>query len=280
MKTYLQFLAIVSLIISCQVENTIEKTAISSDGLEIAYTQYGNGGDLILFVHGWSCDQTYWQKQIDHFKDDYTVVTIDLGGHGRSGMDRENATISSFGDDVIAVMQLLNFEKTYLVGHSMGSDVCLDAGTKWDKKNIELILVDRFNNTPSPFVGEPFEKFIEPFNSNFKEYTYNWVKNVMFIPESDSTLIEWIAKDMSEAPPSIAIPAMTDICINDYIPYIDTLVERGIPMTIYNSDYQKNNIKNLEKLGFDVIIMSNSGHFLMMEQPDEFNQTLMGLIQN
>jgi pimeloyl-ACP methyl ester carboxylesterase len=253
---------------------------MSSDGINIAYTEYGVGKDLIVFVHGWSCDQSYWMKQIDYFKKDYQVITIDLGGHGKSGFDRENSTISSFGDDVTSVMKLLDFNKAYLIGHSMGSDVVLDAASKWDGNNLELILVERFNDTPTPWTGDRFEQFFKPFTINFKDYTYNWVKEVMFIPQSDSLLIEWIANDMSDAPPSIALSAFRDLFSNDYMPIIKSLKEKGVAMTILNSDYQKSNVENLKEVGFDVVMISNTGHFIMMEQPDLFNSTLSNLIQS
>jgi pimeloyl-ACP methyl ester carboxylesterase len=276
----IQVVIIILIFISCTSKKEAEKFCMSSDGINIAYTEYGVGKDLIVFVHGWSCDQSYWMKQIDYFKKDYQVITIDLGGHGKSGFDRENSTISLFGDDVTSVMKLLDFNKAYLIGHSMGSDVVLDAASKWDGNNLELILVERFNDTPTPWTGDRFEQFFKPFTINFKDYTYNWVKEVMFIPQSDSLLIEWIANDMSDAPPSIALSAFGDLVSNDYMPIIKSLKEKGVAMTILNSDYQKSNVENLKEVGFDVVMISNTGHFIMMEQPDLFNSTLSNLIQS
>jgi len=267
-------------IFSCKNNDNSDLFCKSSDNLNICHSKYGEGKDLILFVHGWSCDKSYWKNQLDYFSKDFLVVTIDLGGHGKSGTDRNNWTISTFGNDVNAVLNQYDFNKAYLVGHSMGSDVILKAASKLDNNNIELILVDRFNDTPQPWVGESFEKFYNPFKENFKEYTYNWVKNVMFIPESDTQLIEWIAKDMSDADPNVALPALRDLFKNIYLPIIKDLGKRGIQMTILNSDYQENKIENLKNSGFKVVVNSNSGHFLMMEQSEMFNKTLENIIKN
>jgi pimeloyl-ACP methyl ester carboxylesterase len=280
LKKLFQVVFLMTLTISCQVKNESENFCKSSDGVKICYSQYGDGEELILFVHGYSCDKSYWSNQVEQLKNDYRIVTIDLGGHGKSGIDRDKWTISSFGDDVISVMKLFDFKRAYLVGHSMGSDVILDAASKWDTNNIELFLVDRFNDTPMPWTGDSFEKFYEPFTINFKEHTYDWVKNFMFIPESDSLLIERIAQDMSDAPPNIALPVFRDVFSNNYIPFINDLNDRGVVMTLINSDYQKNNIENLEKVGFEVVVMSNTGHFLMLEQPKLFNKKLEDLIKH
>jgi pimeloyl-ACP methyl ester carboxylesterase len=49
---------------------------------------YGHGEPALLLVHGWACDENYWHAQLDALKSRYTVVTIDLAGHGASGANR------------------------------------------------------------------------------------------------------------------------------------------------------------------------------------------------
>ena len=272
------FFAILTLTFSCQTKEGQEQFCKSPDGVEICYTEYGQGDNLVVFVHGWSCDKSYWREQIDFFKQDFHVVTIDLGGHGNSGMERTNWTMSAFGDDVNSVLKQFKFKKAYLVGHSMGSDVILEANSSWKENNIELFLVDRFNDTPTPFVGESFNQFFKPFSENFSAHSYQWIKNGMFIPESDSKLIEWIASDMSQANPDVALSALKNLFSNNYIPILEKLNQRNVPMTLINSDYQPLNIENLKKVGFEVITISECGHFVMMEQPINFNNKLKGLI--
>ena len=36
----------------------------SPDGIRIAYEVHGEGTPALVFVHGWSCDRTYWAAQI------------------------------------------------------------------------------------------------------------------------------------------------------------------------------------------------------------------------
>jgi pimeloyl-ACP methyl ester carboxylesterase len=50
-------------------------------GGHISYEVRG-GGRPLVFVHGWSCDRTYWREQMDEFAKRHRVVAIDLGGHG------------------------------------------------------------------------------------------------------------------------------------------------------------------------------------------------------
>ena len=82
-------------------------TAISADGLLIHYEVEGEGMPALVFIHGWSCDHSYWQKQMEYFAPRYTVAAIDLGGHGNSGLNRDAWTTPAFGEDVVAVVEKL-----------------------------------------------------------------------------------------------------------------------------------------------------------------------------
>ena len=55
----------------------------SPDGVRIAYDVTGEGEPTLVFVHGWCCDRSYWQPQVEYLSQQYRVVAIDLAGHGR-----------------------------------------------------------------------------------------------------------------------------------------------------------------------------------------------------
>ena len=39
----------------------------SIDGVPISYQAAGEGPVSVVFVHGWTCDRSYWREQLDHF---------------------------------------------------------------------------------------------------------------------------------------------------------------------------------------------------------------------
>lgn len=39
--------------------------ALSSDGIPVAFEVQGTGTPALVFVHGWSCDRSYWSQQSD-----------------------------------------------------------------------------------------------------------------------------------------------------------------------------------------------------------------------
>ena len=93
------------------------KNIESFDGTKISYILEGEGKPVLVFIHGWSCEKTYWEYQINEFSSTHTIVAIDLAGHGESQIKRENYTISSFGKDVAAVVKGNKLTNVILVGH-------------------------------------------------------------------------------------------------------------------------------------------------------------------
>jgi len=126
---------------SCMGEVTTGEV-LSGDGVPIRYAVRGTGGPALVFVHGWSCDRTYWDAQVRHFAPRHRVVAIDLPGHGESGTGREEWTVEAFGGDVAAVVQHLGLEEVVLIGHSVGGFVVLEAARRIPDKVVGVVGVE------------------------------------------------------------------------------------------------------------------------------------------
>ncbi len=244
----------------------------SSDGTEIVYTATGSAEPALVFVHGWSCDKSYWKTQVEKFSSEYKVVTIDLAGHGESGTERKDYSVQLFGSDVAAVVNDLKLSKVILIGHSMGGSVILEAAKLLDKKVIGLIGVDTYQSFTDDWSAEQKEKFLEPFTKDFKSTTVEFVKQ-MFPKGADSVLVKKVADDMSSAPPAVAISAMRNLFFYDSLP---TLSKLELPIISINCDMYplslEENRKHVKSFSFKH--MSGVGHFLALEKPDEFNKLL------
>jgi pimeloyl-ACP methyl ester carboxylesterase len=75
---------------------TTKGVAYSADGVSIHYRVAGHGRTALVFVHGWCGEQGHWDEQIAAFSPNYTVVTIDIAGHGASGTNRTEWTMEAF----------------------------------------------------------------------------------------------------------------------------------------------------------------------------------------
>lgn len=249
----------------------------STDNIPIAYETQGFGKPAIVFVHGWSCDKSYWKNQVDAFSQKYEVITLDLAGHGESGIERDDWTIESFGGDVSKVIEKLGVTDAILIGHSMGGDVVVAAAQRLPGRIKGLIWVDTYKELGKYRTVEQSESFIAPFRNAFKEKTNSFVRS-MFPPGANPSLVNKIANDMSSAPPDIAIGALRSAITYDRKVTV-ALDALDLPVIAINPDRPITDSVSMKKYGVQTIIMHDVGHFPMLEKPNEFNKMLAKAIE-
>ena len=291
MKPFTFLIALFSLIVlsNCkqmkqQTENSLTESVKSSDGVDISYQVHGDGSNALVFIHGWCCDKSYWKEQINYFKGDYKIVIIDLAGHGESGMGRTSYTIQMFANDVTAVINQLQLSKYILIGHSLGAYVVLEVAVQNSESTYAIFPIDGFGNVPEPKTEEELQaieienrnRFAEDFKSNVNDFVRG-----MFVPESDSVLINWVANDMSSNDPSVAMDAYANLMQYYHRDFSNSLKSViGIPIICIGAG-QKPQLEKFKKIHpeFNNLQMEKVGHFLMMEDPETFNALLNEQLQ-
>lgn len=254
---------------SQQSENSFVTT---NDGVSIAYDVHGKGSITLVFVHGWSGDKSYWREQIKTFSKNYKVVTIDLGGHGQSGLNRKNWTISSFGNDVASVVKRLKLKRIILIGHSMGGDVIVDAAHHLPDRVIGLIMVDTYKKLGVGREIEQIDAFVNEVGLDFRANVKAIVRS-LFLSDSDTTLVNFVAEDMASAPQNIALSSIKSSFLHSRQITHDLELLK-LPTIAINPDNEETNFESMKLHGVSVIIMKGAGHFIMMEDPKQFNEIL------
>lgn len=178
----------------------------------------------------------------------------------------------AFGDDVAAVVQKLGLRDVVLIGHSMGGDVVFEAALRLPGQVAGLVWVDTYTTLGEPRTPEESEEFLTSFRQDFVAATRNLVRR-MFAPDSDPDLVEWVATDMSAAPPDVALAAMEHAVTNDDA-ILAGLRELTAPLVAINPDNRPTDVDALRRHGVKPVLMPGVGHFLMMEDPDAFNRLL------
>jgi pimeloyl-ACP methyl ester carboxylesterase len=252
------------------------EVVVSPDGIPIAFDATGHGARTLVFVHGWSCDRTYWRHQVGPFADAYRVVAIDLAGHGQSGGGRVSWTMPAFGADVIAVIDALELRDVVLVGHSMGGDVIVEAALRLGDRVEGLVWVDTYSQLTEPSSEDEVEAFVAPFRTDFVESTRALVRQ-MFRPGTEQALVEWIVEDMASAPPDAAVDELRRAIGNDG-PVMRALPQLHVPFVAINPDYRPTGAASLRRYGIETVIATDVGHFLMLEDPRQFNRLLADIL--
>jgi pimeloyl-ACP methyl ester carboxylesterase len=249
--------------------------ATAPDGIRIAYEAHGSGAPgapALIFVHGWSCDRSYWNGQLAAFSPAYKVVAVDLAGHGESALGRRDWSMAAFGGDVAAVVTKLNLTRVILIGHSMGGDVIAEAARQLPGRVVGMIWVDVYKQLGPGRSPDSVQAFVSRMRPHFVDSTRALVRS-MFIPTSNPALVERIANDMSSAPPEVAIPSVESARnYSRQIPH--TLDDLKLPVIAINPDNAPTDVPSMQQHGVEVVIMSGVGHFLFLEDPERFNALL------
>lgn len=251
-------------------------TVLSSDGVSIRYDDVGAGETALVFVHGWSCDRSYWSEQVDYFARSHRVVNVDLAGHGDSGLGRADWTMQAFGEDISAVVNALDLRNIVLVGHSMGGKVVVEAAGQLGDRVIGVVGVDSFHNGGRKTPREQQEEVFEQLAEDQAGFIASFVART-FVEQSDPAIKEWVKADMAAAPYASAVGARKASGSYDAALAVASL---DVPFVLINSDFLPTDVAHIEanaKL-FHLLEMTGVGHFVMLEDPETFNALLSAVL--
>src|SRR5437762_2778648 len=176
------------------------------DGQRVHYENHGKGHEAMVFVHGWTCNLSFWSRQVPAFEGKIRVIAIDLPGHGMSDKPQINYTMDLFARAVDAVLRDAGVDRAVLVGHSMGTPVIREFYRKYPQKTLALVIVD---GPLRPFgARKMMEQFIAPLRGpGYKEAASKFIDN-MFGPNATAELRSEIKNSMLSTPQTVAISAM------------------------------------------------------------------------
>jgi pimeloyl-ACP methyl ester carboxylesterase len=184
-------------------------------GTTLAYEDRGAGKPAFVFVHGWTCNRTFFAPQAEHFVRQHRVVSIDLRGHGESDKPQGPYTRAQDADDIAYVIEHLSLGPVVAVGHSMGGTSVLQLAAAHPTSVAAIVMVD-----PAPFVRPPelraaTESMVAAIEAGNQEPRRQFIANHLFLPSSDRKLVEAVLAVMLATPSHVAASAMRgDLAFN------------------------------------------------------------------
>jgi pimeloyl-ACP methyl ester carboxylesterase len=244
--------------------------AASVDGVPIHSTVRGSGPKTIVFVHGWTCDESSWRDQLPFFEKNYRVITLDLPGHGKSGAPVSGPlTMELFAKSIEAVRVEAKAGKIVLVGHSMGTPVIREYARLYPANVAGLVPVDGvLHLSGSPNAPKP-DRMKGPEGLKNREAMIRG----MFGKSATPAIQEHILKMMLAAPETTAYQAMAaTFAAPNWIEETFTVPAFGI-FADHSAANDPTYFKKIFPNGSTVEV-PGTGHFVMMEKPGEFNKLL------
>src|SRR5919109_4624293 len=181
---------------------------IVHQGITLAYEDRGAGKPAFVFVHGWTCNHTFFAPQAAHFARRHRVVSVDLRGHGESDKPQGPYPIAAYADDLASLIEQLGLGPVVAVGHSSGGMTVLQLAAAHPDCVAAIVMVD-----PAPFVFPPerragLEAMVAAIEAGNQEPRRQFIVNRLFLPTSDRKLVEDVLAVMLAAPSHVAASAM------------------------------------------------------------------------
>jgi sigma-B regulation protein RsbQ len=148
---------------------------------------------VLIFAHGFGCDQNMWRLVAPAFADDHRVVLFDHVGAGGSDLSAwqpdRYAALEGYAGDVLDICAELELREVVFVGHSVSAMIGVLAAAREPSRFRGLVLVG-----PSPryidddgyvggFSGPDIDELLDSLDSNYLGWSAAMAPAIMGNPE-------------------------------------------------------------------------------------------------
>jgi pimeloyl-ACP methyl ester carboxylesterase len=259
----------------------VTQFATSVDGLMIAWRQYGQGEPAIVLIHGWASDSSIWREQLAPLALHHTVVTVDLGGAGASGTNRQSWSLANFAQDVAAVTAKLPQVHIILVGHGLGGPVALEAAPLIGARVVGIIGAETFRTIGQPaLLPSQIDQYLQPFRADFAAATRQFVTATLFHAHTDPAVVRDVVQLAAQSAPQRGVATLSELNKLDYASILPAV---KIPIIAIDSDL--GGAVDAARLRtalpqLRLITLNGDDSFPMLDDSQRFNTTLMQAIDS
>jgi len=243
--------------------------------IKVHYQSSGKGDNALIFVHGWTCNADFWRPQMEAFTS-VREIAIDLPGHGLSDKPHVDYTMAYFARSIEAVMRDAGVKRAVLVGHSMGAPVIREFYRLYRDQTIALVLVD--GSLRLFFSRAQMDQFLNQLRSNYSTAAPQMVDGILGALK-DEKLKKEIRTVMLSAPDYVAVSAMEGMA--DEKNYKTDPIMVPVLAVLAKSQFWPPDTETFFRSlapELEYHMWDGVSHFLMMEKPQEFNETLRDFI--
>lgn len=187
----------------------MDTRTLDRDGTKLICIDSGGGGRPVAFVHGWCCDRSFFEPQIEYFaKAGRRVIAFDLRGHGASGAPEVRYTMGLFADDVAWCLNKLGAERPVVIGHSMGGVIAFELAARYPDLPAAIIMLDASVVRPAASAAAADRMIRALAGPDRVTIMRDYVNAALFISTDDAVRRAQLLERMTSAPAHVAVSAM------------------------------------------------------------------------
>jgi len=277
---------------------------------------------VLVFIHGWLLSRSYWQPLLERLAPDYQCLIYDLRGFGDSQpkadkiqktslplapelpdadaaeLSTSSYTLGAYAADLGILLQQLNIDRAWLIGHSLGGSIALWGALKLPERVLGAICL---NAGGGIYLKEEFDRFRAAGQQLVKRRP-RWLCNAPLVDLlfTRAQVARPIARqwgrqrviDFVAANPEAALRALLDSTTEAEVhrlPQVVSQIEQpvyfiaGAKDTVMEPKYVRH-LASFHKLfqgcGENVIEIPGCGHMAMVEQPDAVSSQICQILAN
>lgn len=233
------------------------------NGINMYYAVYGSGPPVLL-IHGGLGYADVWGAQVADLSRDHTVITAESRGHGRSTRNAEAYSYDLMSSDYLALLDYLKIDRTAIVGWSDGGIIGLDIAIHHPERLTRLFAQAANSKIdgviPTVMENKTFASYIEKAGGVYKKISPTPTEYDAFVTQISNMWASqpnWSDEDLKK------ITTPTAIVLGDH----DEAISRE------HTDYLASTIP-----GAKLIILTDTSHFAMLQDPQGYNKAVRDFI--
>jgi pimeloyl-ACP methyl ester carboxylesterase len=272
-------------------KNVVARTA-KVDNVQLHYLTAGRGPAVIL-LHGYAETSRMWRPIIPLLAERFTVIAPDLPGIGESAIPESGIDMKTSATHIHALARSLGVEKARVVGHDIGLMVAYAYATQFPTETEKLVVMDAFlpgvpgweaiYNAPNVwhfrFNGEYPEALVKGRERTYFEYFWNVfaADKTRSIPEADRKAYTEAYSKPGRMRAAWAYFASWPQLAKDFAQLSQTKLTMPV-LSIGGEKSLGNELAaqmNLVATDVTVIVLKDTGHWILEERPKETTDALV-----
>ncbi len=230
----------------------------------ISYSCRGSGPPLLL-LHGWCLNRGIWSYHEERLRQDFTVVSLDLPGFGRSSAKAPPSSLDGFASEFAGFINELDVGDAAVAGFAFGAAVAMIAAKDHNFRARALVLV-----APPSAAHAPYARMPASMRRDWPEFAVRSARAIVGQPHSDAT-ISWLAEMFRSTPLSTAI----DTCrlLESFEPEehasgieLETLIIHGKDDRIVPPQVSERCSQRMRRAS--LALVEDCGHLAMLDQKE------------
>jgi pimeloyl-ACP methyl ester carboxylesterase len=264
-------------------------------GLKMHYLKAGHGPAVIL-LHGYTQTSLMWKPIIPRLAEKFTVIAPDLPGIGDSDIPKDGLDMKSAAIRIHELVKSLGVQKAMVVGHDIGLMVAYAYAAQFPSKTEKLIVMDAFlpgvagwedvYNDPGiwhfRFNGPAPEALVKGRERIYFDYFWNdfAADKTHSIPEADRKVYVAAYSRPGRMHAGWAYFVSFQQAAKDFAQLSQTKLT--MPVLAIGGEKASGTVlgqqMKLVATNATMIVLKNTGHWVMEEQPKETTDALVNFL--